>query len=187
MSPANAPTSISGIANTLIEGVAMKKLTHITALIGVTACAAFAASALAAPASTTALFKATYAGKATEKVSGQIVTAAAKGAGVATVLGKSTIAGTVKGTTANPPCSPFGGPGTIKSSKGTLKVTVLNSSQGCAASESDQNNISLRGWVQVKGGTGKFTKARGKIHFTGHYDRSGGSFNVKLGPGKLTY
>ena len=165
----------------------MKKLTRITGLIGIAACGALAASALAAPASKTVPFKATYAGKATEKVSGQNVTALAKGAGTASVLGKSTITGTVKGTTANPPCSPFGGPGTIKSGKGTLRVTVLNSSQGCAASAEDQDNIALRGWVQVKGGTGKFAKAKGKIHFTGHYNRSGGAFTVKLGPGTLTY
>jgi hypothetical protein len=165
----------------------MKKLTHITALIGTAACAALAASALAAPVAKTVPFKATYAGKATEKVSGQTVTALAKGAGTASVLKKSTISGTVKGTTANPPCSPFGGPGTIKSSTGRLNVTVLNSSQGCAASETDQNNISLRGWVKIQGGTGKYTRAKGKIHFTGHYNRSSGAFTVKLGPGKLTY
>ena len=165
----------------------MNKLTRITALIGTAACAGLAASALAAPAAKTVPFKATYAGKATEKVSGQDVTALAKGAGKASVLGKSTITGTVKGTTANPPCSPFGGPGTIKSGKGTLRVTVLNSSQGCAASAEDQSNISLRGWVKVKGGTGKYKRAKGKIHFTGHYDRSSGAFTVKLGPGKLTY
>ena len=66
-------------------------------------------------------------------------------------------------------------------------MTVLNSSQGCAASETDQNNISLRGWVKVQGGTGKYTRAKGKIHFTGHYNRSNGSFTVKFGPGTLTY
>jgi len=163
----------------------MKKLAHITALVGLAACAVFAASALAAPASTTVAFKATYAGKATEKVSGQNVSAAAKGSGKASVLGKSTITGTVKGTTANPPCSPFNGPGKISSSKGTLKVNVVNS-RGCAASEDDQTNISLTGTVKGLGGTGKDAKAKGSFHFSGHYDRSGGAFNVKL-TGKLTY
>jgi hypothetical protein len=170
---------------TLIEGVVMKKLTRITAIVGTAACAAFAASALAAPASTTVTLKATYAGKATEKVSGQDVTAVAKGSGKASVLGKSTISGTVKGSTANPPCSPFGGPGKIVGKGGSLKVTVVNS-RGCAASEDDQDNISLSGTVKVKGGTGKYTKAKGSIHFSGQYDRSGGAFNVKL-TGKLTY
>ena len=65
-------------------------------------------------------------------------------------------------------------------------MTVLNSSQGCAASETDQNNMSLRGWVKVQGGTGKYTRAKGKIHFTGHYNRSNGAFTVKLGPGTLS-
>jgi hypothetical protein len=184
MSPAHAPTSISGIANTLIEGVAMKKLTHITALIGLAACAAFAASAPAAPAATTVAFKATYAGKATEKVSGQDVTAIAKGSGKASVLGKSTISGIVKASTADQ-CSPIIGPGKITSAKGNLNVSVVNS-RGCAASEDDRDNIILSGTVKVKGGTGKFRKAKGSMHFSGHYDRSGGAFNVKL-TGTLTY
>lgn len=164
----------------------MKKLTRITAVIGVAACAAFAASALAAPATTTVKFTANYAGKATEKVSGQSVTAVAKGSGKASVLGKSSIKGTVKGTTANPPCSPFGGPGKITSAKGNLNVTVVNS-RACAASEDEQNSINIGpGTVKVKGGTGKFAKAKGTLHFSGHYDRSSGAFNVKL-TGSLTY
>jgi hypothetical protein len=163
----------------------MRNLSRTVVVVCLAAFAAFTASALAAPATTTVAFKATFTGKATEKVSGQNVTATAKGSGTASVLGKSTIAGTVKGSTANPPCSPFSGPGTIKGSKGTLKVNVVNS-RGCAASESEQNSISLSGWVQVKGGTGKYAKAKAKIHFSGHYDRSSGAFNVKL-TGSLTY
>lgn len=162
----------------------MKKLTRITALIGVAACAAFAASALAAPASTTVTFKANYAGKATEKVSGQNVTAVAKGSGKANVLGKSSITGTVKGSTTEQ-CSNIIGPGKMTSSKGNLNVTLVKS-KGCAASEDERDNILLSGTVKVKGGTGKFTKARGSIHFSGHYDRSSGAFNVKL-TGPLTY
>lgn len=163
----------------------MNKLSRTAAAVCVAAFAAFTASALAAPATTTVAFKATYTGKATEKVSGQNVTATAKGTGTASVLGKSTITGTAKGSTAAQ-CSPFGGPGTIKGAKGTLKVTVLNTSRACAASQEQQNSINLSGWVQVKGGSGKYTKATGKIHFSGHYDRSGGAFNVKL-TGTLTY
>jgi len=162
----------------------MKKLTHITAIVGTAACAAFAASALAAPASTTVAFKATYAGKATEKVSGQSVTAVAKGSGKANVLGKSSITGTVKGSTAQQ-CSNIIGPGKITSAKGNLKVTLVKS-QGCAASEDQRDSILLRGTVKVSGGTGKYKKAKASIHFSGNYDRSSGAFTVKL-TGKLTY
>ncbi len=38
----------------------------------------------------------------------------------------------------------------------------------------------------MKGGTLKFKKAKGSLHFSGHYDRKSGAFNVKL-TGTLTY
>lgn len=163
----------------------MKTLGYITALITAAAMVSFAASALAGVASQTTSVKGAYTGKATEKVNGQSVSAFAKGTGKVGVVGKSTISGTVKGTTTNPPCSPFGGPGTIKGAKGTLKVTVTKA-RGCAASEEDQNSITFSGTVKVKGGTGKFAKAKGSFHISGHYDRTGGAFNVKL-TGTLTY
>jgi hypothetical protein len=132
-------------------------------------------------------FVGTYAGKVTEKVSGQKVTAATRGAGKATLVGKGTIAGTVVATTsADSSCAPFGGPGRISGKKGTLKVKVLPTSRGCAASEDERNNISVAGTVKVTGGKGKFKKARGNLHFSGHYDRSSGAFRVKL-TGKVRY
>jgi hypothetical protein len=68
----------------------------------------------------------------------------------------------------------------ISGAKGKLKVKVLPTSRGCAASEDDRNNISVVGTVKVTGGTGKFRKARGNLRFTGHYNRSTGAFTVKL-------
>jgi hypothetical protein len=162
----------------------MKKLSRTAAVVSVAAFAAFTASALAAPATTTVAFKATYTGKATEKVSGQNVTATAKGTGTASVLGKSTITGTAKGSTAAQ-CSNIIGPGKIASTKGNLNVTLVKAT-GCAASEQDRDNILLKGTVKVSGGTAKFKKAKGSIHFSGHYNRSSGAFNVKL-TGTLTY
>ena len=87
----------------------MNKLTRIPALIGTAACAGLAASALAAPASKTVPFKATYAGKATEKVSGQDVTALAKGAGKASVLGIAS--GAIAGLVAITPAAGYVGIG----------------------------------------------------------------------------
>jgi hypothetical protein len=131
-------------------------------------------------------FSASYSGQVTEKVDGQNVTATATGKGSGTLVKASTIAGVVQATTANPPCSPFNGPGAIKSSLGTLKLAVLPTSRGCAAGEDDQNNISLSGSAKVTSGTGKFKKAHGTLRFSGHYDRAGGAFTVKL-TGVLTY
>jgi len=151
-----------------------------------------AALALAAVAAGTALaahsvaFKGSYAGTVTEKVDGQTVTAAASGAGSGTLIGKGKLSGTVVGTTANPPCSPINGPGKLTGPGGTLKLTVVTPSRGCAASETEQDSISVSGTAKVKGGTLKFKNARGTLHFSGHYDRKSGAFNVKL-TGPLTY
>jgi hypothetical protein len=137
-----------------------------------------AASALAAG---SVAFNAKYAGKVTEKVSGQTVTAAVRGSGAGVPVGKSTIAGAVVATTAaESPCAPFFGPGTITGRKGVLKLKVAPTSRGCAAAEDDRDNISVSGTATITGGTKTFRKAKGTLRFTGHYDRSSGAFNVKL-------
>ena len=114
------------------------------------------------------------------------MTAVANGAGKGTAVGVGKLSGVVKATTANPPCSPILGPGTISGLKGKLKVNVTVPSRGCAAGEDDQDNITVSGTAKVTGGTLKFRKAKGSLHFSGHYDRKSGAFNVKL-TGSLTY
>ncbi len=158
----------------------------LIAAVGVAALAVGTAFA-AAPKPKTVAFKGSYAGTVTEKVNGQAVTALANGKGVGTAIGKGALTGIVSATTANPPCSPLNGPGTLAGPKGKLKVTVVPAtSHGCAASEEDQNNISVSGNVKVIGGTLLFRKAKGTLHFSGTYDRKGGTFAIKL-TGKLTY
>lgn len=158
---------------------------RVIVLVAVTAVIAVLAAGAAFAASTVA-FKGTYAGTVTEKVVGQDVSALAVGNGTGTVIGKGKLAGTVKATTANPPCSPISGPGTISGAAGKLKLTVTPTSHGCAASEDDQNSISVSGVAKVVGGTLKFKKAHGTLRFSGHYDRGTGAFNVKL-TGTLLY
>lgn len=151
--------------------------------ISAAALLALAASALvvgSALASATSSVSGKYSGKVTEKVSGQNVSAAVKGSGSATLLGKGGISGTVAGTTANPPCTPLSGPGVISGTGGTMKITVASTSRACAAGEDDQDNISFNGKAAVKGGTGKFKKAKGTLTFSGHYNRASGAFTVKL-------
>ena len=156
----------------------MKHFRATTILVGGLAVVALlAGNALA----TTAVFSGRYAGTTTEMVNGQKITAVAKGKGTATLIGKSTIRGTVIATTsADQPCAPFSGPGVIAGAAGKLKVTVVPTSRGCAAGEDDRDNISLAGTVKVQGGTAKFRAARGTLRFTGHYNRSSGAFSVKL-------
>jgi hypothetical protein len=121
-----------------------------------------------------------YSGTVTEKVNGQQVTATPRGTGTGTLIGKSVLTGVVKATTANPPCSPLNGPGTLAGARGKLQLTLLPTSRGCAAGQDDQDNISFSGSAKVIGGTAKFRHAKGTLRFTGHYDRAGGTFNVKL-------
>jgi hypothetical protein len=122
----------------------------------------------------------------TEKVEGSNVTALANGTGAGNVIGKGTLTGIVAATTANPPCSPLSGPGSLSGPKGKLKLVLTSTARGCAASEDDQNNISVSGAAKVTGGTLQFRKAKGTINFSGHYDRASGAFDVKF-TGRLTY
>jgi len=132
-------------------------------------------------------FKGSYAGTVTEKVDGQNITSLATATGVGTAVGKGKLLGTVAATTANPPCSPLSGTGTLTGPKGNLKVTLIPAlAKGCAASQDDQNNITVSGMAKVVGGTLQFKKAKGTIHFSGPYDRQAGTFSVKF-TGKLTY
>jgi len=134
-------------------------------------------------------FTASYKGKVTEVVNGSAVTATPKGTGKATLIGKGSLTGTVTANTSNPPCTPLSGPGTLKGSKGTLKLKLTNApapSRACAAGQDDQNNISFSGSAKVTGGTGVLKKAKGTLHYSGHYDRGTGAFTVKL-TGTLKY
>ncbi len=148
---------------------------------------ALAAIFISSAAAATITFTGNYKGKVTERVDGQTITAVAVGTGLGTLIGKGTVAGKVVATTsADSPCAPFKGPGTIKGAKGTFKLSVLTGSRGCAASEDDKDNISMAGTAKVVGGTGKFIKARGTLRFTGKYNRTSGLFTLKL-TGKVTY
>lgn len=158
---------------------------------GLVSLALVAASANGALAGRTAThtFAASYSGTVTEKVNGSSIAASVRGKGTANLLGKGVVAGAVVADTSNSSqtgCAPFSGPGTLTGTKGKLNVKALATSRGCAVSQEDQDSITLSGTAQVVGGTGKFRKARGKLHFSGHYDRKGGGFTVKLS-GSLTY
>jgi hypothetical protein len=168
------------------KGAPVRHFRAIPFLIATVALAAVVAGSAFAAAQTKVTFKGTYTGNVTEKVDGQNVTAVANGAGKGTAVGVGKLSGVVKATTANPPCSPILGPGTISGLKGKLKITVTAPSRGCAAGEDDQDNITVSGTAKVTGGTLKFRKAKGSLHFSGHYDRKSGSFNVNL-TGSLTY
>lgn len=144
-----------------------------------------ATSALAQQTAKTA-FKASYAGTAVTKVTGDRIDYQANGTGSGTLVKKSKIQGVGVGDKSTPPCAPFNGPGSITSAAGKLKLSVLRTSRACAASESDTDNVSLSGTVKVLGGTLKFKRAKGSLHFSGHFTRSTGRFTLQI-RGTLTY
>ena len=147
-----------------------------------------AGTALAAQ---TAAFTGTFAGKVTEQVDGQSVKAAATGTGSPVLgkvrLGKSTLTGLVARHHGQPALlAPERARARSPPKLGKLKVTLATTSRGCAASEEDQNDITVSGDAKVNGGTLKFKRAKGSLHFSGKYDRKAGTFAVKL-TGRLTY
>ena len=105
------------------------------------------------------------------------------GAKVSSLLG---IGAADKTNSSDTGCAPFNGPATITSAAGKLKVTVIPTSRGCAASADDKDNVTLSGSVKVKGGTLKFKTAKGVLRFSGHFNNSTGAFTVKLFKGTLT-
>src|SRR5436190_13192379 len=95
------------------KGAPVRHFRAIPFLIAAVALAAVVAGGAFAAAQSKVTFKGSYAGKVTEKVDGSNVTALANASGKGTLIGSGKLAGTVTATTANPPCSPLNGPGTI--------------------------------------------------------------------------
>lgn len=153
---------------------------RVLGLASMVAALAVAATWVGTALGSSTAFKASYRGTVTEKVSGSTVLAAPRGRGTGTLIGKGTLIGQVTATTANPPCTPLKGPGTLTGAKGKLKITLLTTSRACAAGQDDQDNISFSGSAKITGGTGIFRRAKGTLRYSGHYDRATGAFNVRL-------
>ena len=160
-------------------------MTKLSIVVASAAIAALAAgSALAGTGTKVVPFTAKYAGTAVVKVTNNIADISATGTGTASLLGQSKLAGAGTGNTSIQPCVPWGGTGTLTSSKGVkLSFKVASGAQGCG---DEQGQIfSVVGRIMVLKGTGKLLKAHGSLKVTGVFDRSNGSFSVKF-TGSLT-
>ena len=124
-------------------------------------------------------FTATYSGKATVKISGSRADIVADATGTGTVVGKSKLSGKGVGNSVEP-CPLFGGPGTITVANGAKLNFVITASGGSACTDEEAKQFSLLGRATIKGGTGKYARAKGTFKFTGSYDRGNGLFTVKL-------
>jgi hypothetical protein len=161
--------------------------TTTTILAVLTAALVVAGTALAATAgpAKTFVFKATYKGTATTKVTDNVADILANGAGTGSFIGAGKITGVGKGDTSQQPCVPFTGPGKMTGTTGTISFKVLTASKGCG--NEDGTVFSLSGKAAVISATGKLAKTKGTLKFTGTYTRSGdgGDFNVTF-KGTLT-
>ena len=124
-------------------------------------------------------FTASYTGKATVKVSGSKADISADATGTGTLVGKSKLSGKGVGNNVEP-CPLFGGPGTITAANGAKLNFTITTSGGSACTDEEGQTFSLLGRATIKGGTGKYAKAKGTFKFTGSYDRGNGLFTVKL-------
>ncbi len=123
-------------------------------------------------------FSGKYSGQASTKVDGNTASISANGTGSGSLIGAGSITGTGSADASQQPCPPFGGTGTIKGAKGTILFSVVSGSKGCG--DEGGHTFSLSGYLSVTKATGALAKAKGKLRFTGVYDRDAGSFSIKL-------
>jgi len=114
------------------------------------------------------------------KITDDVASISAEGAGTATLIGASKVAGKGLGDAAKRPCVPFTGTGEITAASGptTLRFTVAPGSTGCGDEEGMVFSISGR--AKITGGTGSMANASGTLKLTGVYDRGAGTFSIKF-------
>ncbi len=161
----------------------MKRFGIIMAVVAAVATAAVLAgpalAATGAGAVKTVAFTASFSGKATVKVSGSRADISADAAGTGTPIGKSKLAGKGVGNSVEP-CPLFGGASSITTAGGAKLNFVITGSGGSACTDEEGKLFSLLGRATIKGGTGKYAKAKGTFKFTGTFDRGNGLFSVKF-------
>lgn len=142
------------------------------------ATAAIAAAAVVpayAPAKSSS-FKGSYSGVAKVVVKQPSVTISSvsgKGSGS---LGLSSLSGSKGSGHTSGSCAFFSGPATLSGSGGSIKLTVKSSSTGCGTGD----NITVKGTASVSGGSGKLSKAKGTLSFSGKYNKGNGAFTVTI-------
>jgi hypothetical protein len=93
------------------------------------------------------------------------------------LVGTSKISGKGVGDTSVQPCATWSGKGAIVGTGGKINLVV---SMANACPNSDQSQAAVSGTATVKGGAGKYAKAKGSLKFTGNYNRTKGTFTVKF-------
>jgi hypothetical protein len=131
-------------------------------------------------------FRASYAGTAVVRVTGQQADITANAVGPARILGKSRISGTLgrsklygKGSGSNSdPCPLFGGRASITAANGMKLNFTIPAAGGSGCTDEEGKLFSLSGRATVTGGTGKYVRTKGVLRFAGSFDRGTGKFSV---------
>ena len=156
----------------------------VLAAVAMTAAIAGVAAAGTSTSTKTVPFTAKYSGKAVVNAADTIATITANGVGTGKPIGPGKVSGKGKANTAERPCVPFTGLGTMTGTGGTkLTFKVVSGTRGCGDEEGQV--FSLSGRATVVSATGKLAKAKGSLKLTGLYDRGRGTFTVKF-TGTLT-
>jgi hypothetical protein len=124
-------------------------------------------------------FTGSYSGKASVKVKGSSITIKSVNGSGSSTLGRGKLTGKNGSGRANQAqgCGFFKGSATISGSKGSIKLSLSESkTKACGKG----NSIAVRGTASVKGGSGKYKKAKGSLSFSGTFNKATGAFSVKF-------
>ena len=120
-----------------------------------------------------------FTGQAQVKQSGSRIDIKADASGSGTGFsGSAHLTGEGQGDANAKPCPVFTGPGSIEAGGDKISFTVDQSkSSGCPDSD-DNNKVIVTGTANVDGGSGKYAKAKGSMHFDGTFNRGDSSLDI---------
>lgn len=130
--------------------------------------------------------KITFDGQAQVKQSGSRLDIKADATGTGTgIRGSAHLTGEGQGDSNAKPCPVFTGPGSIEGGGDKISFEVdQNKSSGCPDSD-DNNKVIVIGTANVSGGSGKYAKAKGSLHFDGTFERNSSNLSITFS-GTLT-
>ena len=122
-------------------------------------------------------FSADYAGHGQGETSGTSASGSATLRGRGRLIGRGTMSGSAHGIFTSQTCVTFSGRAVLRGRAGSLRLAVRRA-HACAAGGG--NSVSFSGTATVAGGTATFAGARGRLSFSGSYDRTTGGVRVSL-------
>jgi hypothetical protein len=138
---------------------------------------AIASAASRTPAGRDHRFAASYAGIGHGATTGTAASGNAKLRGRGRLIGRGSLRGSGQGTFTSQTCVTFSGRAVLSGNKGSLRI-VARRGQACASGGG--NTVSFVGRATVTGGTATFADARGRLSFSGSFNRSSGRVTISL-------